>query len=88
MLQRVWQELDYRINICCVTKGGHIEYLQGGTETWSVSPSVVHALLRRDYPGFCTGEVGNLGGTYELPYTYEMLVKMDCRKVSYCYNFG
>jgi hypothetical protein len=27
MLQRVWQELDYRIDICCVTKGGHIEHL-------------------------------------------------------------
>jgi hypothetical protein len=27
MLQRVWQELDYRIDICRVTKGGHIEAL-------------------------------------------------------------
>jgi hypothetical protein len=27
MLQRVWQELDYRIDICSVTKGGHIEHL-------------------------------------------------------------
>jgi hypothetical protein len=27
MLQRVWQELDYRIHICRVTKGGHIEHL-------------------------------------------------------------
>jgi hypothetical protein len=35
----VWQELDYRID-CRVTKGGHIEHLQGRTETWSVSPSV------------------------------------------------
>jgi hypothetical protein len=26
MLQRVWQELDYRIDICRVTKGGHIEH--------------------------------------------------------------
>ena len=25
MLQRVWSELDYRINVCRVTKGGHIE---------------------------------------------------------------
>jgi hypothetical protein len=40
MLQRVWQELDYRIDICRVTKGGHIEHLEGRTETWSVSPSV------------------------------------------------
>jgi hypothetical protein len=27
MLQRVWQEVDYRIDICRVTKGGHIEHL-------------------------------------------------------------
>ena len=27
MLQRVWQELYYRIDICRVTKGGHIEHL-------------------------------------------------------------
>jgi hypothetical protein len=27
MLQRVWQELDYRIDFCRVTKGGHIEHL-------------------------------------------------------------
>jgi hypothetical protein len=27
MLQRVWQELDYRIYICRVTKGSHIMHL-------------------------------------------------------------
>jgi hypothetical protein len=27
MLQRVSQELDYRIDICRVTKGAHIEHL-------------------------------------------------------------
>jgi hypothetical protein len=27
MLQCVWQELDYRIDICRVTKAGHIEHL-------------------------------------------------------------
>jgi hypothetical protein len=27
MLQRVWQELDYRIDIFHVTKGEHIEHL-------------------------------------------------------------
>jgi hypothetical protein len=27
MLQRVWQEIDYRIDICRVTKGGNIEHL-------------------------------------------------------------
>jgi hypothetical protein len=27
VIYRVWQELDYRIDICRVTKGGHIEHL-------------------------------------------------------------
>ena len=29
-----------------------------------------HAPLRRDRPSFCTAEVGNPGGTYELPCMY------------------
>jgi hypothetical protein len=28
MLTRVWQEFDYRVDICRVTKGAHIEHLQ------------------------------------------------------------
>jgi hypothetical protein len=40
ILHLVWQELDYRIDICRVTKVGYIEHLYGRTETWSVSPSV------------------------------------------------
>ena len=27
MLQRVWQELDYRLDVCRVTGGAHIEHL-------------------------------------------------------------
>jgi hypothetical protein len=27
MLTRVWDEMDYRIDICRITKGGHIEHL-------------------------------------------------------------
>jgi hypothetical protein len=27
-----------------------------------------HAPLRRDHPGYCTAEVGNPRGTYELPF--------------------
>ena len=26
-LGRVWQELDYRLNVCRVTNGAHIEHL-------------------------------------------------------------
>ena len=28
MLTDVWQELEYRIDVCRVTRGAHIEYLQ------------------------------------------------------------
>ena len=27
MLQRVWNELDYRVDVCRITKGAHIEHL-------------------------------------------------------------
>jgi hypothetical protein len=26
MLTRVWQELEYRMDVCCVTRGAHIEH--------------------------------------------------------------
>ena len=27
MLQTFWTELDYRVNVCIITKGAHIEHL-------------------------------------------------------------
>jgi hypothetical protein len=27
MLTRVWDEMDYRVDVCHITKGGHIEHL-------------------------------------------------------------
>ncbi|KAJ4434374.1 hypothetical protein ANN_22934 [Periplaneta americana] len=27
MLQRVWQEIDYRLDVCRVTQGAHIEHM-------------------------------------------------------------
>ena len=27
MLQTVWNELDYRVDVCIITKGTHIEHL-------------------------------------------------------------
>ena len=27
MLTRVWNELDYRLDVCHISQGGHIEYL-------------------------------------------------------------
>ena len=38
-------------------------------QIWSVSPSVDIAPFRLDHPGFCTADIGNPWGTYELPST-------------------
>jgi hypothetical protein len=27
MLTRVWDEMDYRIDVCLISKGGHIEHM-------------------------------------------------------------
>ena len=27
MLQRIWDELDYRVDVCRITNGAHIEHL-------------------------------------------------------------
>ena len=39
MLGRVWQKLDYSINVCSNTNGEHMEHLQGMCETWNDSLS-------------------------------------------------
>jgi acyl-CoA hydrolase len=41
ILTRVWNEMDYRINVCRITKGGHIVHLRNYVEdTWRVSLSI------------------------------------------------
>jgi hypothetical protein len=35
MLTRVWQELEYRIDVCRVTRGAHIEHLAVKKNTFS-----------------------------------------------------
>ena len=38
MLQTVWNELDFRVDVCRITKGAHIERapVRYVTKTWSV----------------------------------------------------
>ena len=38
MLTSVWQELEYRINVCRVTRGAHIEHLQLSKKNFSSFP--------------------------------------------------
>jgi hypothetical protein len=40
MLWRVWEQLEYRSDMCRVTRGAHIECLQGVKITLRVLPSV------------------------------------------------
>ena len=48
MLQTVWNELDYRVDVCRITKGAHIRYV---TKTWSVVllNKKTHILLSQVY---------------------------------------
>ncbi|GBO36066.1 hypothetical protein AVEN_187629-1 [Araneus ventricosus] len=36
VLTRVWQELDYRLDVCRATNGAHIELRSAGMQTWRV----------------------------------------------------
>jgi len=36
MLQTVWNELDFRVHVCRITKGAHIEHLQGMSQKLGV----------------------------------------------------
>jgi hypothetical protein len=38
MLHRVWDEFDYRVDVCSVTQGAHIESIViNAWETWTVA---------------------------------------------------
>jgi hypothetical protein len=42
MLTRVWQELEYRIDVCRVTRGAHIEHLWLSKKTFFSFPVAVN----------------------------------------------
>jgi hypothetical protein len=46
VLQQVWEEMDYQLEVCRVTKGGHTYHFWGmKIETWWISfPSIGHML--------------------------------------------
>jgi len=47
MLKRVWQEPEYRIDECRVTRGAHIEHLYlGGGGTFSIFPVAVNNSIK------------------------------------------
>jgi hypothetical protein len=72
MLQRVWAEMDYRLDVCLVTKGRHVEQLWGMQKKKLrkfLFPSVVRML--QSFPPFkctdfmnCVGELWKTG-TYQ-----------------------
>jgi hypothetical protein len=37
VLQWVWVEMDYQLDVCRITEGGHIEHLWGVQKSWRVS---------------------------------------------------
>ncbi|KAJ4434447.1 hypothetical protein ANN_23009 [Periplaneta americana] len=53
MLKRVWEEFDYRLDICRVTRGSHIEYLHErafNTESYFRTDTVVRLPTSRRIP--------------------------------------
>ncbi|KAJ4438148.1 hypothetical protein ANN_14087 [Periplaneta americana] len=38
MLQRIWQEIDYRLDVCRVTQGAHIEHIECNIRKEEVQP--------------------------------------------------
>ena len=62
MMQGVWAEIDYRLNICRVTKGGHIEHLPWNAKKLGefLFPSVGRVL--QSFPQFkCTDFIKSRG---------------------------
>ena len=53
MLQQVWAEMDYQLDICRVTKGGHTLHLRGIKKKKILYPSVSH-MLQPFLPFKCT----------------------------------
>ena len=51
MLQRVWNELDYRVDVCRITEGAHRAPIRYVTKTWSVVllSKKIHILLCQVY---------------------------------------
>jgi hypothetical protein len=46
MLTRVWQELEYRIDVCRVTRGAHIEHLLLSNKDFFSFPLAVNSAIK------------------------------------------
>ena len=70
MLIRVWQELDYRIDVCRVTNGGHMEQLSGIYRNFERYSILWHKYLLHVCHGYRSTDSRNPGGTFNLPCIY------------------
>jgi hypothetical protein len=68
VLQRIWTEMDYRLDVCPDTKGGHVEHLWGmhKKKTWRVSPpiwrwyiTILSAIYVYRFSETCQGIINN-----------------------------
>jgi len=46
MLTRVWQELDYRIDVCRVTRGAHIQHFKLSKKKFLSFPVAVNNSIK------------------------------------------
>ena len=70
MLTRVWQELEYRIDVCRVTSGAHIEHLYlSKKRTFCSFPLAVNNFIKIG-PLVLVTNICNHREHYETPYIY------------------
>jgi hypothetical protein len=65
ILTRVWQELEYRIDVCRVTRGAHVENLC--QKNFFSFPVAVNNSIKVGLFGFLVINVCNHGESYETP---------------------
>ena len=67
-LVRLWQQLDYLIDVCRVTRGAHIEHFQlSKKENFFSFPVTVNNSIKVGPFGFLVINVCNHGEHYETP---------------------
>jgi len=69
MLTRVWNEMVYRIDVCRITKGGHIEHLWGEREREKKNLESFSLYRRKKYydplSSLFVANFSNVSRTYE-----------------------
>ena len=69
ILKRAWKKFDFRLDICCITKSTHIEYLWNKTRNVSSSSKVNFVVILEIYIFFIS--LPNPVGNCDTPCNFE-----------------